>query len=85
MERLRPTENPPNGKAEERILREAMRLFWEQGYHGTSIDDITRAAGLTKGALYWHYNSKEDLLRRIITEYEKRFLDGLIQHVNEII
>jgi len=84
MERLRPTENPPNGNAEERILREAMRLFWEKGYHGTSIDDITRAAGLTKGALYWHYNSKEDLLRRIIAEYEKRFLDGLIQHVNEV-
>jgi TetR/AcrR family transcriptional regulator, transcriptional repressor for nem operon len=62
-----------------------MRLFWEQGYHGTSIDDITRAAGLAKGALYWHYNSNEDLLRRIIAEYEKGFLDELIQHVNEVI
>ena len=67
-----------------RILRQAMRIFLEKGYHGTSIDDITRAAKLTKGALYWHFRSKEDLLKRIIQEYEGRFLDGMIQAVNEV-
>ncbi len=67
-----------------RILRQAMRIFLEKGYHGTSIDDITRAAKLTKGALYWHFKSKEDLLKRIVQEYEKRFLDGMIQTVNEV-
>lgn len=66
-----------------RILRQAMRIFLEKGYHGTSIDDITRAAKLTKGALYWHFKSKEDLLKRIVQEYEKRFLDGMIRTVNE--
>jgi len=69
---------------EERILKEAMRLFLERGYHGTSIDDITQAAGLTKGALYWHFESKEDLLKRIIKEFENRFLDGLINAVREV-
>ena len=67
-----------------RILTQAMRIFLEKGYHGTSIDDITRAAKLTKGALYWHFKSKEDLLKRIVEEYEKRFLDGMIQAVNEV-
>jgi AcrR family transcriptional regulator len=67
-----------------RILNQAMRIFLEKGYHGTSIDDITRAAELTKGALYWHFRSKEDLLKRIIEEYEGRFLDGMIQAVNEV-
>jgi AcrR family transcriptional regulator len=67
-----------------RILNQAMRIFLEKGYHGTSIDDITRAAKLTKGALYWHFRSKEDLLKRIIEEYEGRFLDGMIQAVNEV-
>ena len=67
-----------------RILRQAMRIFLEKGYHGTSIDDITRAAGLTKGALYWHFSSKEDLLKRIIEEFEKQFLDGLIEAVNNV-
>lgn len=61
-----------------------MRIFLAKGYHGTSIEDITRAAKLTKGALYWHFRSKEDLLKRIVEEYEKRFLDGMIQAVNEV-
>ena len=56
----------------------------EKGYHGTSIDDITQAAGLTKGALYWHFRSKEDLLKRIVEEFERRFLDGLIQAVKDV-
>jgi AcrR family transcriptional regulator len=66
-----------------RILHQAIRIFLEKGYHGTSIDDITRAAKLTKGALYWHFRSKEDLLKTIIKEYEGRFLDGMIQAVNQ--
>ncbi len=73
---------PPN--TEERILQEAMRLFLERGYHGTSIDDITQAAGLTKGALYWHFRSKEDLLKRIIKEFEERFLNALIRTVGDV-
>jgi len=67
-----------------RILIQAMRIFLEKGYHGTSVDDITQAAGLTKGALYWHFRSKEDLLKRIVEEFEKRFLDGLIQAVKNV-
>jgi len=67
-----------------RILTQAMKIFLEKGYHGTSIDDITRAAKLTKGALYWHFKSKEDLLKKIVEEYEKRYLDGMIQAVNEV-
>jgi TetR/AcrR family fatty acid metabolism transcriptional regulator len=39
---------------------------------------------LTKGALYWHFRSKEGLLKRIVEEFEKRFLDGLIQALREV-
>lgn len=67
-----------------RILNQAMRIFLEKGYHGTSIDDITQAAGLTKGALYWHFKSKEDLLKKLIRKYEKSFLDNLIHAVTEV-
>jgi len=67
-----------------RLVQQAMRLFLEKGYHGTSIDDITQAAGLTKGALYWHFKSKEDLLKKIVDEFEKHFLDGLIRAVEEV-
>lgn len=67
-----------------RILNQAMKIFLEKGYHGTSIDDITQAAGLTKGALYWHFKSKEDLLKKLIRKYEKGFLDNLIHAVTEV-
>jgi AcrR family transcriptional regulator len=84
MKHLEPTKPSPPKDTAHRILIEAMRIFLGKGYHGTSIDDITRAAGVTKGALYWHFKSKEDLLRKIIEEFEKKFLDGLIQSVKEV-
>lgn len=68
----------------DRILHQAMRIFLEKGYHGTTIDDITKGAGLTKGALYWHFESKEALLKKIIEEFEKRFLDGLMAAVEKV-
>ncbi len=66
------------------ILRETMKLFLKKGYHGTSINDIAHATGLTKGALYFHFKSKEHLLKRFMEEYESRFLDGLIHSVNQV-
>ena len=77
-------ENSRAGNTADRILNQSMRLFLEKGYHGTSIDDITQAARLTKGAFYWHFKSKEDLLRRIMDEFEERFLDVLIRAVGEV-
>lgn len=75
---------PRSSDTSGRILSHAMRIFLEKGYHGTSIDNITQAAGLTKGALYWHFESKEALLKKIIEEFEKLFLDGLIEAVEEV-
>lgn len=48
----------------ERLLSEAMRLFGEQGYQGTSVAQIEEAAGLApgSGALYHHFRSKEEVL-----------------------
>jgi len=48
----------------QRVLVEAMRLFGEQGYAGTTVAEIERAAGLSpgSGALYRHFRSKEELL-----------------------
>ncbi len=66
-----------------RILQAALGLFVRNGYHGTSISDITRKVGLTKGALYAHFNSKDELLIRIIEEYELRFIDKFIQSITE--
>jgi len=45
----------------ELILKESANLFNTQGYKATSISDITKATGLTKGAIYRHFDSKSDL------------------------
>lgn len=46
----------------QRVLAEAERLFRERGYAATSLEQIADAADVTKGAIYGHFSSKEDLL-----------------------
>jgi TetR/AcrR family transcriptional regulator len=46
----------------ERILAVSGRVFNRRGYHGTTLDDIARALGVTKAALYYHVKNKEELL-----------------------
>ncbi|WP_433364885.1 TetR/AcrR family transcriptional regulator [Streptosporangium sp. CA-115845] len=49
----------------QRLLGEATRLFAERGFEGTSVQGIVSAAGVTKGAMYHYFDSKDDLLREI--------------------
>lgn len=53
-----------------RLLAAARHAFAEQGYAHTSMDDFTAAAGLTRGALYHHFGSKEKLLLAVIDQLE---------------
>ena len=50
----------------ERILDVAMGLFIEQGYDATSLREIADPLGFTKAALYYHFKSKEDILRALL-------------------
>ncbi|UQA96323.1 TetR/AcrR family transcriptional regulator [Streptomyces halobius] len=57
-----------NGSAKpvaQRLLATATRLFAEQGYDRTSVQEIVDAAGVTKGALYHYFGSKDDLLHEV--------------------
>ena len=47
------------------LTRQAARLFAEQGYHGTSMEDLAVAMGVQKASLYAHVKSKEDLLHEL--------------------
>ena len=53
------------GETKERILNTALALFSQRGYLGTSMSDIANELGMTKGALYKHYTSKQEILDRI--------------------
>lgn len=58
----RPTRNQPErGSARARLLEAARDLIRAQGFTGTSVEDLCQAAGVTKGAYFHHFKSKEDL------------------------
>ncbi|MBS0643707.1 MAG: TetR family transcriptional regulator [Proteobacteria bacterium] len=49
----------------ERILEEAVKLFYERGFSGTTLDDIATELGVTKPFIYTHFRSKVELLEAI--------------------
>jgi len=57
-----PASRAPVGGREPRVLEAALGLFADQGYHGTSIREIAREAGLSVPGVYHHYRSKQEVL-----------------------
>ena len=54
------------------ILASAQRLFTRRGFERTSLSDIAKYAGVTRGAIYWHFENKEELLLCLIDSLEQR-------------
>ncbi|MCZ0753972.1 TetR/AcrR family transcriptional regulator [Anoxybacillus sp. J5B_2022] len=57
-----------------KFLEKAMKLFAEKGYHATSIQDIVEAWGISKGAFYHHFSSKEELMFEIVKYHLEKLL-----------
>jgi AcrR family transcriptional regulator len=71
----------------ERLLAEATRLFAERGYDRTSVQEIVEAAGVTKGALYHYFGSKDDLLHEIyarVLRLQTERLDAIAARDTEV-
>ncbi len=73
--RTRPT--PEARRAD--LLDAAERCFAERGYHATTVDAIAERAGVSKGAFYWHFETKRDvftaLIDRMVGELHPRWLE----------
>lgn len=54
---------------QERILKTAQQLFAEQGFERTGVSQICRNAGISKGAFYHHFTSKDDLFLRLLDDW----------------
>jgi TetR/AcrR family transcriptional regulator, transcriptional repressor for nem operon len=52
---------PPRGQARDQLLAAALKLIRAQGYSATSVDDLCKEAGVTKGAFFHHFPSKDAL------------------------
>ena len=66
-----------SAEKKEKIIECALRLIEEKGYDNVSVSEITKAAGVSKGAFYIHFNSKDDLIIKQINLYfDDSKLDG---------
>lgn len=65
------------------ILKESANLFNTYGYKATSLSDINKATGFTKGAIYKHFNNKEDLEQQALRSLGRTMLDILNEKIKE--
>ena len=74
---LTPTTTDRGGETRRRILEVAAEAFAERGYAGTSVSDVLRASGVTKGGFYFHFPSKEALALAALRQKQERWT-GLV-------
>lgn len=76
------------GATRRHILEVAAHAFAEHGYSGISLNDIVRESGLTKGAFYFHFPSKEALALEVFRDRQDRWvaktLSGVLEHPRAI-
>lgn len=71
-ERARPpTKREQRAASIEALLTEALTLFITQGYHATTVEEIAQAASLTKGAVYFYFKSKANVLMALLDRTEE--------------
>jgi TetR/AcrR family acrAB operon transcriptional repressor len=71
----------PNSEREQRILNAAEQLIVQYGYDKTTVSDIAEGAGISKGAVYLHFESKETLFDALIKREFWRFSDAYMKRL----
>jgi TetR/AcrR family acrAB operon transcriptional repressor len=64
----------------QKVLQAALTVFSEKGYTASKLDDVAKAANVTRGAIYWHFKDKADLFNTLVREVGLR-RDEVIHHV----
>lgn len=65
------------------LLKAALSVFSAKGYAAATLDDVAKAANVTRGAIYWHFKSKADLYNSLIQEFSARGAAVVEQAVEE--
>lgn len=82
-ERDRPaTKREQRAASIDALLKEALTLFITQGYHATTVEVIAQAAGLTKGAVYFYFKSKANVLTTLLDRTEELTVEPTIAAMN---
>src|ERR1700682_1128898 len=61
----------PPSFAADNALERALQLFWQKGYEGTSLSDLTKAMGINRPSLYAAFGDKESLFHKVLDRYDK--------------
>ncbi|HZS36654.1 MAG TPA: helix-turn-helix domain-containing protein [Polyangia bacterium] len=69
---MAPTREQQRLRTRKRLLREALAVFRRDGVAGARIDDIARAAGVSRGTFYFHFPTKDDVLLARIQHTEEK-------------
>lgn len=56
------------------IIESAVQIISEKGYSKTALEDIVKNIGMTRGAFYWHFKNKQDLLKSIEQHYKEQYI-----------
>ncbi len=80
-------DNDPKEERKREILMAALQAFSEKGFDKTTVEDIVRISGLSKGTLYWYFTNKEaiftELVRFVFEEFGHGFEAALQQTAND--
>ncbi|HEY3281176.1 MAG TPA: TetR family transcriptional regulator [Armatimonadota bacterium] len=68
-------------RLKEGLLAAAVRRFAAQGYDATTLDEVAADAGVTKGAIYWHFTDKADLFGQVMRERTARLEEAVVSAV----
>ncbi len=66
-------------KTRECILQHALKVFGKQGFAATKLTDVAKEAGITRGAIYHHFNNKIDLFHELAEKYRTKITNHLEQ------
>jgi AcrR family transcriptional regulator len=78
---LAPTTTDRGGETRRRILEVAAEAFAERGYAGTSVSDVLKASGVTKGGFYFHFPSKEALALAALRQKQEQWTAAVMAAV----
>ena len=61
----------------EEVLEKAIRLFWKQGFHATSMEDLVSMLGINRASMYNTFGSKQALFEQAVEMYKNREINRI--------
>ena len=70
-------------KTREDLLNAAVRIFSEKGVARSTLDEIAKAAGVTRGAVYWHFENKTQIFEALHERLHRPFVDMILEDLEK--